>query len=511
MSPKNISEYPTLFDAEGRATVAAVDLGSNSFHLIVATLDQTGHLQVVDKLRETVRLAAGLTPDKQLSAEAKENAINCLKRFGQRLKTLPQGAVQAVGTNTLRQVRQADAFLAEARAALGHPIEIIAGREEARLVYLGVAHGLAAGEGRRLVVDIGGGSTELIVGEGFSPLKRESLHMGCVSMSLAHFPDGLITVSAMRNAETAAALELRPVKGAFLSTDWVSAVGSSGTIKAIRDVVAAAGWCDQGISHSALKKLKKALVAAGQVDKLSFPVLSSDRLPVIAGGVAVLVSVFKALKIKQMMVSNQALREGLLYDMIGRIHHQDVRDATVSALIKRYDLDVEQAQRVQTTALALLEQTQGVWEIGIDEGELMLGWACRLHEIGVRISHSQYQKHGSYIVKNADMPGFTRHQQQLLAALVLGHRRKLTPAIFEALPEVERASALYLCVLLRLGVLLHRSRSAVNRPFPTLTIEGDALSLHFPNKWLKSHPLTCAELEQEAKRLKPVGFKLCYE
>jgi exopolyphosphatase/guanosine-5'-triphosphate,3'-diphosphate pyrophosphatase len=247
------------------------------------------------------------------------------------------------------------------------------------------------------------------------------------------------------------------------------------------------------------------------VDKLAFPSLSSERQPVFAGGVAVLSSVFKALEIKQMMVSSQALREGLLYDMIGRIRHEDVRDATVAALIKRYDLDMEQAQRVETTAKTLMGQLNGAWTIRIDEGERMLSWACRLHEIGVRISHSQYQKHGSYIVQNADLPGFTRRQQHLLAALVLGHRRKLSPVIFDALPEPERASALYLCILLRLGVLLHRSRSTVNRPSPKLKIEGKTIRIRFPDKWLRSHPLTRAELEQEAKRLKPVGFKLRYE
>lgn len=492
-------------------TVAAVDLGSNSFHMIVANVDGQGHLHVVDRLREVVRLAAGLDERKYLTPAARQRAIDCLGRFGQRLRNLPQGAVRAVGTNTLRQARNGEAFIAEAQRALGHPIEIIAGREEARLVYLGVAHGLAARDERRLVVDIGGGSTELIVGEGFEPLARESLHMGCVSMTLAHFPDGRITAEAMRRAETASALEMRPIQEEFRASGWKSAVGSSGTIRAIREVVRGEGWSEQGITHASLRRLRKALIEAGSLDRLGFDSLNPERRPVFPGGVAVLLSVFKALGIEQMRVSDQALREGLLYGMIGRIRHEDVRDRTVASLSRRYGIDEAHAQRVEATARALLDQVRSGWSFGSGDQADMLGWACRLHEIGLVVSHTQYQKHGGYILQNADMPGFSRQEQTLLAALVRGHRRKLSPLdVFGTLPESIRPSAMRLCILLRLAVLLRRSRSPFGKPTPALKIEGNRLHVVFPGDWLAAHPLTRAELEEESLRLKAVGFELVF-
>ena len=501
---------PSLLENPSQ-TVAAVDLGSNSFHMIVAKMDEDGHLQVVDRLREMVRLAAGLDEGKSLTPAARERALGCLSRFGQRLKALPEGAVRAVGTNTLRQARNGEAFIAEAQRALGHPIEIIAGREEARLVYLGVAHGLAAKEGRRLVVDIGGGSTELIVGEGFVPIERESLHMGCVSMTLAHFPDGKITAESMKRAETMGALELRPVKSEFLAAGWTAAVGSSGTIRAIREVVKGEGWSDQGITYTALRRLRKALIEAGSLDRLGFSALTPDRRPVFPGGVAVLLSVFKALEIERMMVSDQALREGLLYDMLGRIRHEDVRDRTVASISRRYGIDEAHAQRVEGTAKALLNQARQAWSFGSADTADMLGWACRLHEIGVAVSHVQYQKHGGYILQNADMSGFSRQEQMLLAALVRGHRRKFpVQDIFGALAEAVRPNVIRLCVLLRLAVLLHRSRSPAGKPAPLLKISGNRLQIGFPEGWLDAHPLTRAELEEEALRLKPVGFELSF-
>lgn len=499
----NSSQFP--------GTVAAVDLGSNSFHMIVADVDENGHLQVVDRMREMVRLAGGLDEKKNLSAEAMERALACLSRFGQRLRSLPQGAVRAVGTNTLRLVRDSNAFIRQAQAALGHPIEVIAGREEARLVYLGVAHGLASKDERRLVVDIGGGSTELIVGEGFNPLKRESLEMGCVNMSRAFFDDGKITPARMHKADTACALELRPVKMGFRAAEWQMAVGSSGTIKAIRDVVVAEGWSTEGITFSALKMLRKALIEYGEVDKIGFSALGEDRKPVFVGGVAVLYSVFKALMIEQMMVSDLALREGLLYDMLGRKRDEDVRDRTVVALAQRYGVDVEHARRVENTARAMLSQTLSSWTYNGSDYNDLLGWACTLHEVGLLISHSQYQKHGAYIIENADMAGFTRQEQAVISSLIRSQRRKVQLDVFEALPEALRESALRLCVLLRLAVLLHRSRSASNKPNPILAIEEQTLRITFPEGWLEAHPLARAELKEEAKRLKSAKLKLKYK
>jgi len=488
-------------------TVAAVDLGSNSFHMIVARVTD-GELQIIDRLREMVRLAAGLNAAKRLNPEASEQALACLERFGQRLRAMPAGTVRAVGTNTLRQMHDGGDFLRAAEAALGHPIEVIAGREEARLVYLGVAHGLAAGSERRLVVDIGGGSTEVIVGEGFTAHERESLYMGCVSMSRAHFADGRITAAAMSGAETAGALELRPVKSEFRHAGWQFAVGSSGTIKAIEAVCLASGWSQQGVSAETLKKLRRALIDAGQIDKLTLPGLAEERREVFPGGVAVLLAVFKALRIEHMMVSDQALREGLLYDMLGRIRHEDVRERTVNALRKRFQADLRQAKRVEITARRLLGQVAQDWDLlGPDHADL-LAWAARLHEIGVVVSHSQFHKHGAYLIASSDLSGFSRQEQEVLAALVRSHRRKFPVSVFDQLPAPVHTSAKRLCVLLRLAVLLHRGRSTMARPNPRLSVNGSRLTLRFPGDWLARHPLTRAELEEENQRLDSAGFPL---
>jgi exopolyphosphatase/guanosine-5'-triphosphate,3'-diphosphate pyrophosphatase len=491
--------------------VAAVDLGSNSFHMIVGRLD-AGQVQIVDRLREPVRLAAGLDANKRLTPLVEQRALDCLSRFGQRLRGLPQGAVRAVGTNTLRQLHDGGAFLRAASSALGHPVEVIAGREEARLVYLGVAHGLAAGDEWRLVVDIGGGSTELIIGQRFDPTDRESLHMGCVSMSQRFFADGRITEQAMDSAMLACGLELRPVKASFRAALWDRAVGSSGTIKAIGEVVRLAGWSDEGITRQALKKLRRALVSAGHVDRLQLAGLTDDRRPVLAGGVAVLSAVFKALGIERMLVSDLALREGLLYELLGHIRHEeDVRDRTVDSLLRRYDIDRAHASRIQATATALYAAADATgWSFECSEADALLGWAARLHEIGLAISHSQFQKHGAYILANADLPGFSRQQQAILAALVRGHRRKLAPEGLDALPEPTRECVRRLCVLLRLAVLLHRGRSCAAQPGVQLSASGNALTLAFPEGWLEHRPLTRFELQEEAAYLSAGGFNLSF-
>ena len=490
-------------------TVAAVDLGSNSFHMIVGKLDNK-QLVIVDRLRDSVRLGGGLLPDKTLSDEAWQRALDSLSRMGQRLRALPQHAIRAVGTNTMRQVRDGGAFLRAAEDALGHPIEIIGGREEARLVYLGVAHGLAAGDGTRLVVDIGGGSTELILGEGLEARERESLFMGCVSMTARFFADGKISQDAMDQAVLAGRVELRPVRRMFEAGTWQSAVGSSGTVKAIERVVIANGWSDEGITRPSLKKLRRALVAAGHIDNVKLEGLTDDRRPVFAGGVAVLSAVFKALDIDLMRVSDLALREGLLYELVGHIQHIDIRDSTIQAVMQRFGVERKQASRVEATARALLRQVAANWGLDDPEHTLMLNWASRLHEIGLVISHSSFHKHGAYILANADLPGFSRQQQAVLAALVRVHRRRFVDSEFTRLsPQIVEA-AKRLAVLLRLSVLLHRGRSGSHKPPMKIAATDAAIHVDFPHEWLVGHPLTEAEIEREAEYLAAAGFTLQY-
>jgi len=489
------------------ASYASIDLGSNSFHMVVGRMDKD-RLVLVDRLRDSVRLGEGLGPDKSLAPKVAKRALACLERFGQRLRGIPPEAVRAVGTNTMRQINDNGAFLKAAEKALGHPIEIISGNEEARLVYLGVAHGLAAGNETRLVIDIGGGSTELILGQGMEPGQRDSLYMGCVSMSRLMFSDGRITEDAMKSAMLRAALEVRPVRQLYHSGHWERAVGSSGTIRSIRAVVKANGWSEEGITAGSLKKLRKKLLKAGHIDDIDLEGLSDERRPVFPGGVAVLGALFDSLGIQQLQVSDMALREGLLYELIGYSRHQDIRGRTVQSVAKRFGIDTAQAQRVEMTATALLSQVARDWDLTSNEHARMLGWACLLHEVGLSISHSGFHKHGAYILANADMPGFSRPQQAMLAAMVYNHRRKFSEGALRNLPEYLQEPARRLTALLRMSVLLHRGRSADNKPMLYLDVEKSRIRVSFPEDWLEEHPLTRAELEREADYLSNAGFKL---
>jgi exopolyphosphatase/guanosine-5'-triphosphate,3'-diphosphate pyrophosphatase len=478
--------------------------------MIVAQVAE-GRLHVVDRMREMVRLAAGLD-DKNILTEAVLNrALECLRRFGQRLGGLPPDAVRAVGTNTLRKARNRIEFLAMAEQALGHRIDIIAGREEARLIYLGVSHSLEDGCERRLVIDIGGGSTEFILGQQFKPESMDSLHMGCVQMSSRFFGDGTVDAARMRAAEIAALQELEPITVRYRRHGWDSSIGASGTILAIQEVVGNQLWCPDGINAVALRKLRAALIAANHVDKLSFPGLSAERAPVFPGGVAILSAAFEALGIDHMRVSTGALREGLLYDLLGRIHHEDVRENTVESLVQRYQLNAEQARRVADSAIELWRQAPAGWKVDKSEYLELLRWAARLHEIGLSVSHSQYHKHGSYLVRNMDMPGFAQREQNLLAMLIRAHRRTFPTAEFKGLPLPLVEPARHLAILLRLAVAMHRSQS--DQPLPPLSLEtaDTTLKLRFPDGWLDEHPLTRADLEQEASYLKAADFKLKFK
>jgi exopolyphosphatase / guanosine-5'-triphosphate,3'-diphosphate pyrophosphatase len=490
--------------------IAAVDLGSNSFHMIVAQVSER-RLQVIDRLKEMVRLAAGLDERNFLSNEIMDQAIECLRRFGQRLRGIPSDKVRAVGTNTLRKARNRAKFLARAEHALGHPIEIIAGREEARLIYLGVSHNLEDGGERRLVIDIGGGSTELILGQQFKPERMDSLYIGCVELSNRLFKDGRIDTKRMRAAEIAALQEFEPVKANYRRLGWDCVIGASGTILAIHDIVANAGWSKEGITVETLDKLRKSLIHAGHVERLALQGLQPERAPVFPGGVAILSAAFEALEIERMRAASGALREGLLYDLLGRIHHEDVREGTIENVMHRYQINRDQVQRVANTALYLLAQTSGSWGIKEEEYTRLLHWAASLHEIGLAISYSQYQKHGAYLVQNLDMPGFSQDEQQLLAVLIRGHRRKYPVAELGNLPRSAAKAVRYLCLLLRLSVVLHRSQT--DQPLPSIQLEAsDAnIKLLFPAGWLDRHPLTRADLEQEANYLAVAGIELRFE
>lgn len=493
-------------DQENRI-LAAVDLGSNSFHMIVAKLDHD-QLRVLDKMREPVRLGAGLDQYNNLSDEARDRALRCLEKFGQRLRDFHPNDVRVVGTNTLRKARDSSAFVRSAEQALGHEIEIISGIEEARLIYEGVSHNVANDGARRLVVDIGGGSTELIVGEHFKPLVLESLYMGCVSMSDRYFPAGLITREAFQQAEVVASLEVEGVSARFLNSGWKEAVGASGTARALARVIEAEGWSDSGISLKGLKKIRKILIEVGHMDKVLLQGLKDERRPVFAGGVAIMLSIFKGLGIEQMQVSAGALREGLIYDMLGRLRNDDVRAVTIASMCRRYHVDSRHARNVERTVMALFNQVADDWGLDDYDNQLLLRWSSRLHEVGLDIAHNQYHKHGAYLVANADMPGFSRSMQKQLAFLVRGHRRKFPQTELDAMQPDDALTLKRICILLRLAVKLHHSRSREQIPEVALTVADDTLRMSFPDGWLKSHPLTREDMMREEEYLRAAGVEL---
>lgn len=489
--------------------IAAVDLGSNSFHMVVARRNH-GEVAILDRIREMVRLGAGLGPDGRISLQAAEAALACLARFRERLAALEAGQVRAVGTNTLRRARRRNAFLSRARGALGHPIEVISGVEEARLVYLGAAHSLPFQEGRRLVVDIGGGSTELIVGEGFEALRLESLYMGCISVSEQFFPGGVITEQDFREARLLARRELEPLREPFAREGWQQAVGTSGTVRATGRVLRLLGATDGEITRAGLELLRERLLAAGSVGRHDLPGLGPQRAPVYPGGLAVLTEVFDALGIERMQPAEGALREGLIWDMVGRLTDEDARDRSVRAFQQRFHVELAQAARVEDTALALLRQLEGAWRLEDPECARLLGWAARLHEVGLDIAHAHHQLHAAYLLENADLAGFSFDQQHRLAVLVGGHRRKIRPELLDGLQEPWAKRMPGLLAILRLAVLLHRSRNAGPAPPIQLAANRRRLRLEFPAGWLDSHPLTRADLEQESRYLSALELKLSF-
>ncbi len=480
-------------------TIAAVDLGSNSFHCQIARVDGD-HTYPLDSLREPVRLAAGLDGDKLLDEPSQTRAIACLQRFGERLRSFHAGDVRALGTNALRVAKNSDDFLKKAQNALGFPIEIIAGREEARLIYLGVSNGLPQSNDRRLVVDIGGGSTEFIVGEGYKPLKLDSLYMGCVSYSMRFFADGKLTKRAFREAELAARTELQHIAEDFSSAHWRQAVGSSGTARALLYAAKTLDPAGSAITAGGLDDLRAQLLRWGNTSKISFQGVRDERSSILPGGLAIMAAVFDELNIKSMTVADGALREGILLDMLGRSHHRDPREATIEQFKQRYRVDESQARRVTTLALGLYKQLTG--------NELAeardLTWAAQLHEIGISVAYAGYHKHSAYIVANADMPGFTREEQQHIAELLLVHRRSLKrlPDESDTSPDWRKVFAL------RLAVLFCQRRRNANPPIVNARAGNKKLSLSIEPDWLANNPLTNAVLHEEIAEWAKIGYDI---
>jgi exopolyphosphatase / guanosine-5'-triphosphate,3'-diphosphate pyrophosphatase len=485
---------------------AAIDLGSNSFHMLVARREH-GELRVIDRIKDMVRLAGGIDDNGHLDPEARARALDCLARFGQRIAAIPGEQVRAVGTQTFRQLDNPAAFLVVAETALGCSIDIISGREEARLVYLGVSQATAYSD-RRLVIDIGGGSTELVIGESLDPLLTESVPLGCVSMTRKAFADGQLDRDRWQRAVQIVQADLLDLEAGMRGLGWDQAVGSSGTIRALETMAARARDEESGrITLVELERLRDKMLAAGHVERLDIAGLSERRRPVIVGGAVILEAVMKQLGIETMSVSPHALREGVLHDLLGRLSHQDPRARSVAAMARRYQCEPKQASRVRDWALQAADQVAEAWSLKSTHLEL-LDWACQLHELGLAITHDQHHRHGAYVIEHADMPGFSRQEQQFMAALVATQRFRLDADLIERQPPRLHAPLRYLIAIMRLGVTLCRARVDSDVPDFSLRAESDGLELRLPSGWLESHPLSARGLAYQRRQLEKIGLDL---
>ncbi len=483
---------------------AALDLGSNSFHLMLARF-KGSRLIVLDRVKEVVRLGAGLGDDDALDDATMARGLAALRKMAERIRPLDKRYVRVVGTNTLRAAINADRFLERAERVLGVPINVISGIEEARLIYLGVARDFAPDQRTRLVVDIGGGSTELVLGRD-RPLKLESCRMGCVSFAQRFFTDGVITPRRYEKALLAVRGELQGVVSSFSSDQFSEAVGASGSVRAIERVLSGLGLNrNHVITAEGVELLAQRVAATGHCDLLDLPGLEPERRAIFPGGLAVLHGVFTELELASMHVSDYAIREGIIYDLAGRLHRRDRRVETIEQMMEQYHVDRAQVRRVQRLALALLEQVEDQLDGEPGQARKLLRWTINLHEIGLSVAHSGYHKHGAYLLANSDMPGFSRQEQRLLSALVRNHRRK---------PRLESegygvAIDWRLVTVLRLACLFLRARDAALVPRGIkIRFAGRRCRLTLPAGWLERRPLALEDLLQEREQLAEVGIEL---
>jgi exopolyphosphatase/guanosine-5'-triphosphate,3'-diphosphate pyrophosphatase len=505
MPPMPATTEPTASAAafDPGAPLVAVDLGSNSFRVEIAQLDG-GRYRRLDYVKQTVRLGGGLDADGMLTEPAMQRGFDCLTAFAQRIRSVAPGIgpehVRAVATQTLREAGNRDAFLQRAQAALGHPIEVISGREEARLIYAGVMK-MQPSDEARLVVDIGGRSTEMIIGQGRLPETTESFAVGCVSLSQRFFPSGELTGRGFRAAQVAAGAELEEALVSFPRHRWDTALGSSGTAGAVAQVLQAARVTDGRITPAGVRWMIERCIAAGHVDRLDFPGLKSERRAVIPGGLAVLYTLLANFRIEEMFPARGALRQGVVVDLHERLsaatHPQrgDMRDATVRALQQRFDVDVAQAERVQAVALALFDGAVPQPSPAEVEARRELAWACALHEIGLMVSHHDHHRHSAYLLAHADAAGFSQSQQRRIGALVLGQRgglKKIEAALSQPLFAWQ-----VLC--LRLAVIKAHARGAVDSREMALRAWGREARLAYSQSWAESRPRTIFLLQEEAQ------------
>ena len=488
---------------------AAVDLGSNSFHMVIAHLSE-GRFRIVDRIKERVRLAEGMDEQKRMSPEAMERGLAFLSLFAERLTNIKPDQIRIAGTYTLRRASNARDFVREAAKVLNHPIEIISGQEEARPIYQGVAPTQHI-EGQVLVVDIGGGSTELIIGEGFEHKALTSRKMGCVSFTQSFFGNGKLGEKAFNAAVLEAQHQLAPIINQYRKLGWQSCLGSSGSIRTVRDVLQGEEWTDGAITLAGLERLKEEMLKHKRVDQLKLAGLTEERQGVFAAAVAILLGLFTSLPIERMEYSDGALREGLLYEFEERLQHHDIRERTALALSTHYRIDKRQATRVESSVLSLFDALCGPWEMPEEPYRAILGWAARLHEIGLAINYSGIHKHSAYILQNTDLPGFNQDDQALLAALVRFHRKGLKLSELPALPNHDEQTVLRCIRILRLAVAAHHRRQDNLLPEWNVQAAGDQLVVTLPLDWCDENKLLMQNLEKEHRYCHEQGWPLLFQ
>ena len=490
--------------------VAAVDLGSNSFHMVVAR-EQEGQLNIIDTIKEMVRLGSGVTDNHDIDEITTIRAVACLQRFGQRLSNMHPNYVRVVGTNALRRAHRGTKFIDAAEAALGHPIEVISGIEEARLIYNGVSHSLPTHDSKNLVIDIGGGSTEIVIGQGYTPKMLESLYMGSLSISSRFFPDGEISKKRFVKALLFAHRELEPIATNYQKHGWDQAVGSSGSVRAVFEYADKLGLSNLRVSLNTLYKILDDLIEIGHTDQIDGINMARQRGPVFPGGLVILIAVFEALEIKQLQYSDYALREGILYELVGSYKKRDIHAKTVANICKRYHVDTQHAGRVEASCDYLYNQVAKTWDIDSPHLQNILSWAAQLHELGIAISHSRHQLHGAYLMEHANLPGFNRQDQSEVAAVIRLHRRKLRLEYLSMFKPRRQAQLLHLALILRLACILRRNRIDQTTPDIRLAAKEQELVISFSQQWLDEHPLTQADIEDEAEYWNSIDYNLIFK
>lgn len=503
-SSTNGSIYDQLASSD-QELIAAVDLGSNSFHLVIARIVD-GALQLLHREKQKVQLADGLDDDLLLSDEAMQRGLAVLGQFANTLQGMPTASVRVIATYTLRRAKNANRFLQLAQPIFPFPIEVISGQEEARFIYQGVAH-FETYPGQRLVIDIGGGSTEFAIGVDFQPLKLASRNMGCVSFAKQFFPKGRISEKKFERALLQAEQELEVIATAYRETGWQQAVGTSGTVKTIKDIVSGLNWHPHVVTEEHLLKLKQLLLQVDDCQQLDLPGLTEDRKQLLAPGLAILLAAFRMLPIKELVYVDAALREGVLYEMSDRLQHHDIRQHTIDSLIKRYNVDTEQAGRVSRTVSRMLQQTTAVWQLEPDWAQL-LHFAANVYEIGLQINSASVQRHSAYILKNANLPGFNQEQQQVLACIVRSHRRKIKLDDFDNLHLYQHEQLAYAVCLFRLAVLLNQKRREDVLPEFQLRASNGYLELNIAVDWYQQQSVLAADLLSEQQFIRRLGLTL---